>query len=45
MNFVILILGIWICATVGAWKTKDSDPYGAALVATFLIGFGYLASR
>lgn len=45
MTFTILILGIWVCATIGSAFTKDSDPFGAALAATLLIGFGYALTK
>jgi hypothetical protein len=43
--FVILILGIWLLATIGAAITKQTEPYGAAMVITFCIGFGYLVTH
>ncbi len=39
---VILVLGIWLCATIATIFSKDSDCIGAAVFITFLIGFAYI---
>lgn len=42
MWFTLVIIGIWVCATVGCMCTKDSEPFGYATVSAVLIGVGYL---
>ena len=42
MKYIVLILGIWFFATIGAIATKDSDCISYAFLITLLIGFGYL---
>jgi uncharacterized membrane protein YcaP (DUF421 family) len=41
-QFVIILLGIWICATITAAITKDSDSINAAVVVSIVFGVGYL---
>ena len=43
--WVILVLGIWFFATVGAIVTKKNDPYGPAALITLFIGLGWLIIR
>lgn len=42
MSFVVVASIIWVCSAIGAAVTKDSDCFGYALVATVIVGFGYL---
>ena len=42
MWFAVIVAVIWICSAVGAVVTKESDCFGYALVASVVIGFGYL---
>jgi hypothetical protein len=40
--FVVMILGIWICAAVGALRQKDaSNAFGPAAIVTIIAGIGY----
>jgi len=43
--WVILVLGIWFFATVGAVVTKKNDPYAPAALITLFIGIGWLITR
>lgn len=42
MLWVKLILGIWFCAALGSFATKDADCFAWAGIVTILIGIGYL---
>lgn len=40
-TFSIIIICIWVSAAIGSIATKNSDSFGAAFSATFVIGLGY----
>ena len=39
--FVQLVLGMFICATIGSYFTKNHDPFAVAGTVAFLAGIGY----
>jgi hypothetical protein len=39
--FAVTIISMWVCAAIGTVLSKDSQCFGAALVATILMGIGY----
>ena len=39
--FAITIISIWICATIGAGLTNDSECFSAAMIVTIAMGIGY----
>jgi len=41
-NVAIVILGIWVCATVGTFFTKKEECFEYSFWATVAIGMGYL---
>ena len=38
---VIVFSVFWITAMIASIFTKSTDPFGAAVVATIIVGFGY----
>ncbi len=43
--FVQLVLGMFICATIGSLFTKKSEPFTVAGTVAFLAGIGYFFLR
>ena len=38
----LLLCVIWICATIAFCKTGNMDPFVVALIATLMLGVGYI---
>lgn len=41
----IMVSVIWISASLGTSVSKDTQPYGAAMITTIVIGAGYFILR
>ena len=44
-SFALTIMAMWFAAAIGTAFSKDSRCFGAALVATILMGIGYAILR
>ena len=43
--FVVLVIGIWLCAAIGTAFTRDDGPFVGAVVITVMAGAGFLLLR
>jgi hypothetical protein len=44
-KLIVLILGMWVCATVGAVVLNNIDPFVIAGLVSVIFGFGYASIK